>query len=148
MADEYKCYVQARVRGYHAYFVDATVYIEEVMDCKQVGYVSINSLSSIDLESAFSCHETLLNCRQTLLSCRTTHLSCRQTLIICQQTLLNCHQTLTVVVKPFLAVAKPSVPVAKLLLFVAKPSIVVTISCLKNIPLLSQNTSYLTPNSP
>ncbi|KAJ7369701.1 Meiosis-specific protein mei4 [Desmophyllum pertusum] len=34
MADEYEFYVQASVRGYHAYFVDATVYIGEVMDCE------------------------------------------------------------------------------------------------------------------
>ena len=93
MADGYEFYVQASVRGYHAYFVDATVYIEEVMDCEQVDCFFKQSFS-IDLESAFSCDETLLSCRQTLLSCRTTLLSRRQTLIICRQTLLTCRQTL------------------------------------------------------
>ena len=93
MADGCEFYVQASVRGYHAYFVDATVYIEEVMDCEQVDCF-FNSLSMIDLEPAFSCHKTLLSRRQTLLSCRTTLLSRRQTLIVCQQTLLNCRQTL------------------------------------------------------
>lgn len=34
MADEYEVYVQASVRGYHAYFKAATVYIGEVMDCE------------------------------------------------------------------------------------------------------------------
>ena len=34
MADEYEFYVQGSVCGYHAYFVDATVCIGEVMDCK------------------------------------------------------------------------------------------------------------------
>jgi len=34
MADEYEFYVQASVRGYHAYFVDAMVYIGEIMDCE------------------------------------------------------------------------------------------------------------------
>ena len=34
MAGEYEFYVQASVRGYHAYFEDATVYIGEIMDCK------------------------------------------------------------------------------------------------------------------
>jgi len=33
MADEYEFYVQASMRGYRAYFVDATVHIGEVMDC-------------------------------------------------------------------------------------------------------------------
>ena len=36
MADGCEFYVQASKRGYHAYFVDGTVYIEEVMDCEQV----------------------------------------------------------------------------------------------------------------
>jgi len=34
MAGEYEFYVQASMRGYHAYFMDATVFIGEVLDCE------------------------------------------------------------------------------------------------------------------
>ena len=49
MADEYEFYVQESLRGYHAYYVDAAVYIGEVMNCEQVdsGHVYFNSLPSI-----------------------------------------------------------------------------------------------------
>ena len=121
MADGCEFYVQTSKRGYHAYFVDATVYIEEVMDCEQVDCFFKQSFS-IDLEPAFSCHKTLLSRRQTLLSCRSTLLSRHQTLIVCQQTLLIVAKLRSVVIEPFLLVAK--------LLFVAKPSLVVAIICL------------------
>ena len=118
--------------------------------------VSLNSLSLIDLEPAFSCHKTLHSRRQTLLSCRSTLLSRRQTLIICQQTLLNCRQTLlscyrtlltcrqTLIrrqtllscrnqLSQFLVIAKPFLPFAKLSSVIAKPSLVVAISCHKTL---------------
>lgn len=34
MAGEYEFYVQARMRGYHAYYMNATVYIGEILDCE------------------------------------------------------------------------------------------------------------------
>ena len=34
MVGEYEFYVQASIRGYHAYFIDATVYIGEILDCE------------------------------------------------------------------------------------------------------------------
>ena len=33
MASDYEFFIQASIRGYHAYFSNATVYIGEVMDC-------------------------------------------------------------------------------------------------------------------
>ena len=33
MASDYEFFIQASIRGYHAYFANATVYIGEVMDC-------------------------------------------------------------------------------------------------------------------
>ena len=125
MADGYEFYVQASVRGYHAYFVDATVYTEEVMDGEKVDCFFKQSFS-IDLEPAFSCDETLLSCRQTLPSCYRTLLTCRQTLIR-RQTLLSCRNYLS----HFLVIAKPFLPFAKLSSVIAKPSLVVAISCHK-----------------
>ena len=42
-------------QDYHTYFLDSTVYVGEVFDCEQKdsGYVSLDSLSSIDSEPAF-----------------------------------------------------------------------------------------------
>ena len=34
MAGEYEFYVQASMRGYHAYYMNATVYIGEILDCE------------------------------------------------------------------------------------------------------------------
>ena len=35
MADEYEVFIEASVRGYHAYFKDATVVIGEVLMCER-----------------------------------------------------------------------------------------------------------------
>lgn len=34
MAGEYEFYVQASMRRYHAYYMNATVYIGEILDCE------------------------------------------------------------------------------------------------------------------
>ena len=34
MVSEYEFYVQASMHGYHAYFINATVYIGEILDCE------------------------------------------------------------------------------------------------------------------
>ena len=34
MADEYEFYIQASVRGYHAYFKESTVHVGDILDCE------------------------------------------------------------------------------------------------------------------
>ena len=34
MANEHELYIEASVRGYHAYFKDSTVYIGEILTCE------------------------------------------------------------------------------------------------------------------
>ena len=35
MGQEYQVFIEASVRGYHAYFKDATVFIAEVLTCER-----------------------------------------------------------------------------------------------------------------